>query len=178
MVCGLALREAVRSVAGVAATLKWPNDLIVETEEGDGAWRKLAGMLSEVGLADDATPAFLVVGVGINVNVPVAALAGMGARATSLLALTGAPVSRAALLGGLLGRIERRYEAFLVGEDPLPAWRDALAWVGHQVEVRGPRESVTGVLIGVDEEGALLVTLPSGVRRRFGVGDVSLRLGP
>ncbi len=176
MVCGLGLREAVLEISGVPAELKWPNDLIVGPDEGSGTWRKLAGMLSEVGLADDGTPAFLVVGMGTNVNVPAAALPGLDARATSVLALTGSPTDRAALLDRLLADVERRYEALLTGEDPLPAWRDALAWMGQPVEVRGPRETVNGVAVGVDDEGALLVTMPSGERRRFTVGDVSLRL--
>ena len=41
LLTGVALAEAVRGVAGVRASLKWPNDLLA----GDG--RKLAGILAE-----------------------------------------------------------------------------------------------------------------------------------
>jgi BirA family biotin operon repressor/biotin-[acetyl-CoA-carboxylase] ligase len=162
MLCGLALVDAVRSVAGVPVSLKWPNDVIVT----DGApldppatgWGKLAGMLSEVGLSDDGEPAFLVVGVGVNVNVP----------ATTVSQLV-------ALLDGFLSRTEARYEAWVGGEDPLADWRDELAWLGTTVEVQGPHGAISGRMTGVDDDGALLLTLSTGERRRFTVGDVSLR---
>ncbi|MGC9349049.1 MAG: biotin--[acetyl-CoA-carboxylase] ligase [Anaerolineae bacterium] len=182
MVCGLALVSAVRAETGVAARLKWPNDLIVDrVTRGKAAerrtlagWRKLAGMLSELGM-EAGGPAYLVVGVGLNVNVPTDLLPRLAPYATSLLALTGQSVDRVALLDRLLVGVESRYEALLAGTDPLPAWQAALAWMGEVVEVRTPAETVTGVAKGVDEEGALVLRVSDSEVRRFSAGDVSLR---
>ena len=103
MLCGLALAEAAAKVAGIEVQLKWPNDLIVARE--DGAWRKIAGMLSEIGGAAQQ-PDLLVVGLGLNVNVPSAALAKLAPNAGSLRAEIGHPVDRVAILDDFLKRLE------------------------------------------------------------------------
>ena len=79
MAAALAMVEAVEQVAGVEARLKWPNDLVVATPEGD---RKLAGLLAEADWPAGTTisggyrpPAphvrtVVVVGIGVNVRGP------------------------------------------------------------------------------------------------------------
>jgi BirA family biotin operon repressor/biotin-[acetyl-CoA-carboxylase] ligase len=182
MVCGLALVSAVRAETGVDARLKWPNDLIIDSAAQVGSeppteWRKLAGMLSELGL-DAGEPSYLVVGIGLNVNVPAPLLPRLAPSASSLLALTGQFVDRVALLDRLLAGVDSRYESLLAGTDPLPEWRAALAWMGQVVEVKTPERSVIGVADGVDDEGALKVRVSDDEVRRFSAGDVSLRPAP
>jgi len=100
---GIAARacaEAIAAVTGLEPELKFPNDLLV-----DG--RKVAGILAE------AREGRVVLGVGINVNVPESDLPREVDRpATSLLAETGREVDRAELLVELLERLERRYKAW------------------------------------------------------------------
>lgn len=170
MLCGLSLLETVRALHPSVA-LKWPNDLIVT--EG-GAWRKVAGMLSEIGVAE-GKPAFLVVGIGLNVNVPPDVLPTLAPHATSLLAETGHSIDRAALLDVFLESVAHHYAQLRAGVDPGPAWREQLAWRGELVDVLTPTESVGGVLEGVADDGALLLRCPDGTLRSFAVGDVSLR---
>lgn len=172
MLCGLALAEAITDVTGVQVQLKWPNDLIVT--RGD-TWRKIAGMLSEVG-SEAGSPAFLVVGIGLNVNVPLVTLPDLDPNATSLLVECGHPVDRAALLDAFLQRVETRYAGLRAGDDPLPLWRQRLAWLGQRVQVQTPTGSVAGVAAGVDGDGALVLRLPDGSQRHFPVGDVTLRV--
>ncbi len=172
MLCGLALRQAVALGAGLTTSLKWPNDLIIERA---GDWRKLAGMLSEIGMAG-GRPAFLIVGIGLNVNIPVESLSRLAPNATSLLAEIGHDVGRVALLDTFLQRTESLVERQRAGWDPLVQWRAGLAWRGRMVQVHLPTETLAGVAEDVDAEGALLLRLPDGSRRRFPVGDVSLRL--
>src|SRR5579875_1879015 len=64
LLTGGAVATAVRAVAGVEGTLKWPNDVLV----GDG---KLAGILAEQ--TPDASA--VVVGIGLNVATPPGAAA-------------------------------------------------------------------------------------------------------
>ncbi len=175
MACGLAVLDAVEEVAGLRLTLKWPNDVIVEDETEAEGWAKVAGLLSEVGIRL-GTPSFLVVGVGLNVNLPKAYLADLAPGATSLLALTGYPVSRVRLLDRLLAAAEDRYDALRAGKaDPFEAWRASLAWLGDPVDVRTPTGVVRGVAEDVDIYGRLQVKLPDGRRHTFSAGDVSLR---
>src|SRR5581483_2224374 len=56
LLAGVATAEAVRSVAGLPAVLKWPNDVLL-------SGRKVAGLLAE--RVEDA----VVIGVGVNVTV-------------------------------------------------------------------------------------------------------------
>lgn len=172
MMCGLALAEAATKIAGIEVQLKWPNDLIVA--RNDRSWRKIAGMLSEIGGAAQH-PTLLVVGLGLNVNVPAAALADLAPRAGSLRAEIGHPVDRVALLDDFLTRLEAAYARWESGWDSLRAWEARLAWIGQTVSVHAPDVVHTGVALGVDDEGALLLRQPDGVCRAFPVGDVSLR---
>ena len=101
---GLAARacaEAIEAVAGLEPELKFPNDLLL-------GGRKVAGILAE------AREDRVVLGVGVNVNVPEADLPGKVDRpATSLLVETGREHDRVELLVELLERLERRYDAWL-----------------------------------------------------------------
>lgn len=142
MAVAVAMAEAVEEVSGVAPGLKWPNDLVVATDEGD---RKLAGILAEADWPAGSTisggyraPAphdrtVVVVGVGLNVTWPQpgAALDRLGAApvgshapgaadaldevagiATALNWLA-APVDRVDLLVAFLRHLEERYAALL-----------------------------------------------------------------
>jgi len=100
LVAGRACAEAIESTAHVQTTVKFPNDVLVRD-------RKVAGILAE------ATDGRVVLGVGVNANVPADALpADVSLPATSLLAETGRPVDRRALLAELLLRLERAYDAW------------------------------------------------------------------
>lgn len=172
MLCGLALVEAIRTLTDLPAQLKWPNDVII----GMGAdWRKVAGMLSDVGMLNGA-PAFLVVGIGVNVNVPAEQLTSLAPNAGSLSVALGRSVERAALLEDFLTRADAYYAELCRGWDPLPAWASCLAWTGKTVRVDTPTGMLEGVFEGVEADGSLVLRTPSGWRRTFSVGDVSLRL--
>jgi len=88
-------------VTGLEPTLKHPNDVLI-------GGRKVAGILGEAGEGR------VVLGTGINVNVPADELpVDVQIPATSLLAETGGPVDRIELLVELLAALERRYDSWL-----------------------------------------------------------------
>jgi BirA family transcriptional regulator, biotin operon repressor / biotin---[acetyl-CoA-carboxylase] ligase len=95
-----AVAAAIEAVTGLATELKHPNDVLV-------GGRKVAGVLAE------ATEGRVVLGIGINVNVPAGDLpADVRLPATSLLAERGEPVDRVELAVELLDRLERAYDAW------------------------------------------------------------------
>jgi BirA family biotin operon repressor/biotin-[acetyl-CoA-carboxylase] ligase len=153
LLTGMAVAAAVRSVAGVQAALKWPNDVLV----GD---RKLAGILAEQSPAGDA----VVVGVGLNVATPQDALplSPAGLPATSLL-VEGAEVDREPLLTEILRGLERLYLVFRADPDPdrsglLAEYTAACATLGRMVRVELPAgRMLTGRAESVDRGGRLLV---------------------
>jgi BirA family biotin operon repressor/biotin-[acetyl-CoA-carboxylase] ligase len=100
LVAGEAVAGAIASVADVEPTIKAPNDVLL-----DG--RKVAGILAE------AREGRVVLGIGVNVNVPAEELPEeVDTPATSLLATAGHEVDRAELLLEILDRLERAYDAW------------------------------------------------------------------
>jgi BirA family biotin operon repressor/biotin-[acetyl-CoA-carboxylase] ligase len=97
-VAALAAAEAIEVVTGLAPEIKKPNDLLL-------GGRKVAGVLAE------AREERVVLGIGINVNIPTGELP--TDVATSLLLETGRELDRAELLVELLDRLERRYDAWV-----------------------------------------------------------------
>ena len=101
LVAGQAGAEAIAQVTGLAPEIKLPNDILVGR-------RKTAGILAE------ARDGRVVLGIGINVNIPKEQLPQeVDVPATSLLVETGREVDRAELLVELLERLERRYDAWV-----------------------------------------------------------------
>jgi BirA family biotin operon repressor/biotin-[acetyl-CoA-carboxylase] ligase len=144
----------------VAATLKWPNDVLA----GD---RKLAGILAEQSGqsgSGSASGDALVIGIGLNVTTPSDALpvSPGGLRATSLLA-EGSPVDREPLLVEMLRGFERWYLPFRSDPDPartglLAEYRSLCATLGRQVRVDLPGGRVlSGMAEDIDPDGRLLV---------------------
>jgi BirA family biotin operon repressor/biotin-[acetyl-CoA-carboxylase] ligase len=164
---GLAVRDAVAGAApGVAARLKWPNDVLV----GD---RKIAGILVEAITAGTRVEA-VVVGVGLNVHTrdfpP-----DIADRATSIaLALASRAVpDRAELLADILVRLD--HDAHVVLARGLGLLR---ARIEEADALRGRRvrsdEGSQGVASGIDDDGRLLVRRDDGVVERWSAGEVHL----
>jgi BirA family biotin operon repressor/biotin-[acetyl-CoA-carboxylase] ligase len=100
-VAARACADAIAALTGLEPALKFPNDVLV-------GGRKVAGILAE------ARDGRVVLGVGINVNVPADELPeDVDRPATSLRVETGRELDRAELLAELLERLERRYDAWL-----------------------------------------------------------------
>jgi BirA family biotin operon repressor/biotin-[acetyl-CoA-carboxylase] ligase len=157
LAAGLAAAEAIRSVAGVAIDLRWPNDLL------SGA-RKAGGILVESKTDSDGS-AFAVVGIGINVHQRMFET-GLSTPATSLDVETERRISRQALLIALLESLER--ETLALSDTGTAASipkriEQASTWVrGRRVEAHGPQACV-GVTAGLDAHGFLLVRTAEGV---------------
>ena len=101
LVAGQACAEAIASVTGLTPEIKLPNDVLV-------GGRKTAGILAE------ARDGRVVLGIGVNVNVPAAGLPqGIDPPATSLLLETGREIDRVELLVELLDRLERAYDGWV-----------------------------------------------------------------
>jgi BirA family biotin operon repressor/biotin-[acetyl-CoA-carboxylase] ligase len=178
MLAGVAVVEAIESAAvgsvRVRAGLKWPNDVIMTTDDGP---RKTAGLLLDSVLSADGCLETAVLGIGLNVNLPVESLPPASTPPTSLLAALGRPQSRLALLVAILEGLERYYEAAAAGRSPREAWNARLLTLGRKVAVshHGGGEALSGVAEGTTEQGHLLVRDAAGQMHELAAGDVSLR---
>lgn len=170
MVLALAGLKAVKTVSGVKAMIKWPNDLYVET-------RKLAGILTEFSVKGKKVD-WVVLGMGMNVGWHPEVPEGSGAPATSLLEETGQRVSRNDLLLEILTGFEALYRDVLRGNmQPLyEEWNKNCVILGKAVVIEFDRERMEGRALRIDDCGALIVEDATGNERRILTGDVSLRL--
>ena len=160
---GLAVAEAVNSL-GVKPSIKWPNDVLV-------GGRKLAGILTETTSRGHEVDS-VITGIGVNVNdrsLPA------DLSATSLATELHRTVDRDALLADLCARFDGWYRRFLSGgsADIAPAlWRwSALREERVQALVDGRR--TTGIIVGLDDDGALIIEDDGGTRHRVISGEIT-----
>lgn len=149
----LAASSAARTVAGVHARLKWPNDLVV----GDA---KLAGVLSQaVTVVDPDTGAprvdHVVVGIGVNV--------GWAPEGGALLGVDVHPLD---VLAALLTAYDE------LPDDVHPLYRSNLATLGRLVRVTLPAGEIVGRAIDVGRDGRLTVLDDCAISHHLDTGDV------
>lgn len=165
---GLACAEAL-SGAGVAACLKWPNDVL-----DPGSERKLAGVLVE-GATGPAGLEHVVLGVGVNLADDRAALpASLRDRVAAARDGRGRTPDRIALAARLLHEIRRLHAGLEsdAGAALRRQWRArSVDWWGRTVEVVSGGERIAGVACGLGDEGALVLELPGGERRHLVSGE-------
>jgi BirA family biotin operon repressor/biotin-[acetyl-CoA-carboxylase] ligase len=163
LLTGLAVVEAILAVGRVEASLKWPNDVLVDE-------RKIAGILSE--RVGDA----VVVGVGLNVS---ARADELPVETATSLALAGGATDREIIAKEVLRALARRYAVWHdtggATSSVIPAYRERCETIGHHVEVQVPGgDFVRGEATAIDEAGRLVVRdEASGAERAWLVGDVT-----
>ena len=167
LLAGLAVAEAVTAETGLAADLKWPNDVLLPGDDD----RKVCGVLCEV-VTGPGDP-LVVVGAGVNVDqtreqLPVD-------TATSLTLAGASDVDRSRLVAAYLAGLARWYAA-LAGPDPYrirAAYRERCTTVGRPVTVSRPDgPTCVGTAVAVDDDGRLVVDGAEG-RQAWPAGDVT-----
>jgi BirA family biotin operon repressor/biotin-[acetyl-CoA-carboxylase] ligase len=169
LAAGLATVQALDAVVPGRATLKWPNDVLV-----DG--HKLAGLLTQV-----APTGEVVTGIGLNVSQTAAELP--TPQATSLATLDRPPnqVDRTGLATGLLRAYAAVYQLWAL--DPaglLAAISARLGTLGQVVRASQPDGTTqTGRASRLLPDGALELALPGGQITVLRAGQVEhLRPAP
>ncbi len=160
VLASVSLVQAIRASTALPVLARWPNDCVFQG-------RKLCGVLAEI------DPPSVVLGIGINANnssFP-AELSG----ATSLRKELGKPIDRVGLLCQVLLQLESDYFLFLQhrGLEPLLGRvREFSSLIGETVSVSTGEDSVLGEVLGIDEEGKLLLRLSSGKISPLIAGEV------
>ncbi|HZE02902.1 MAG TPA: biotin--[acetyl-CoA-carboxylase] ligase [Pseudonocardiaceae bacterium] len=168
LLVGVALCRTVSALAEIPTVLKWPNDLLLGTDQG-----KAAGILAEVVPAGPA----VVVGIGLNVTLRPDELPVPGA--TSLAIEQAACTDRDPLLRALLRALDSELRQWCQHKgDPITsglreAYQQRCATLGEHVRVELPGQAeLIGTAVDIDTAGRLVVS--SGHERRaLSVGDVT-----
>lgn len=166
---GVALCEAMAALGISAVGLKWPNDVLL-------GGRKLAGILIEVS-GEASGACMVVVGIGLNVGMPEKSGDDIDQPWTDLRR-AGFTGSRNQVAGVVLNHAIGALKEFSAGSFSAfsARWRHFDVIAGRRVDVLVGEARVSGVAVGIDDGGALLVETGDGIRRFFG-GEVSVREG-
>lgn len=167
---GVAVRRALVELGIKNVSLKWPNDIYVSD-------KKLGGILLEM-IGDPAGQCSVIIGVGINVSMPEATATNIDQPWTDIRTESTQQISRNLLAAVLIDNIFAVLDDFeSVGfAGYRDEWQVADAFKGQQGTVSTPRDSISGTVVGVDNNGAVQLRLADGQVQSFIGGELSLRL--
>ncbi|NLO53352.1 MAG: bifunctional biotin--[acetyl-CoA-carboxylase] ligase/biotin operon repressor BirA [Gammaproteobacteria bacterium] len=168
LVVGLAVSKAIQRLSGIAALLKWPNDVLI-----DG--RKVAGILLEL-IGDPVELCHVVIGIGVNLNM-LDLVDSIDQEWTSLSKEMGAIIDRTLFAQVLIEELDRYLEKQKTyGFASMKAeWLTQHAWQGRNAVLQIGSHSVSGKVVGVADKGELCL-LVEGEERKYLGGELSLRL--
>lgn len=169
LMAGVAVAQALETVAPGLVGLKWPND----------AWlrgKKTGGIIAEAISDPHQHLQCVLLGIGLNLNLePDQIPHELRERATSVLIETGVRCDRIALARTLFSRLNTSYmrlqESGFGAIKPL--WESYSALSGKRVAVVDGAARDTGVVKGIDADGSLLLQTDAGLKRII-AGDVTI----
>ncbi len=168
LLAAVAVAQAIRDVASLDVTIKWPNDIMIDQ-------KKICGILTEMKAEQDSVD-FIVLGIGINVNIPLKQLPKCATSIKEELASRGEKInlSRVDLAKKVLEKLEEYYNIMKSeGFGPIiEIWKDLSVMIGSRVKVSIHGKAFEGLAHDIDPDGALVVRTESGLLKKVSSGDV------
>lgn len=168
LVVGVALAETLQALNYPDVGLKWPNDLYARGE-------KLAGILVEMSAIAGGS-CHVVVGVGLNLTMPVELGAHIGQPWTSLARLRSEPLQRNLLTATFIQNLRRALESF--EQDGLAPfverWNRLDIYRDKPVQLTLGEQQISGVVRGINPQGGLVLERNDTLEVYMG-GEISLR---
>ncbi|MFH1062651.1 MAG: biotin--[acetyl-CoA-carboxylase] ligase [Candidatus Omnitrophota bacterium] len=165
LISSVAVAKTIRKITGLAAVIKWPNDVYIGKS-------KVCGILTEMSAELDRIN-FIIMGIGININTPKSSLPEL---ATSLFIETGEKINRIMFLQKMLVELEIYYHKLEKGSfaEIIDAWRDLSMTLGKRIKVEWRGQMIQGQAMDIDDMGALIVRDDFGFSHHILSGDVSV----
>ena len=168
LIAALSVAQAMREYPGIAATIKWPNDVLYEG-------RKLAGVLTELAAEIDRVK-YVVMGIGINANhdeddFP----SDLRDKASSLKIVAHREIDRIRLVKLILVNLEEHYHEYLASgfKRLLKPIKNYSSVLGKEVTFKQNGESCVGKAVDIDAQGQLVVSI-AGKTIAISSGEISL----
>lgn len=165
---GLATANAIKSVTGTDAKIKWPNDIIFNN-------KKICGILTEMSCEFDKVD-FIVIGIGINClnrEFP----EDIGKKASSLYLITKEELDQNALAAEVMNELEKVLlpNGYRFSENTLSQYKSKCATLGRRIKyIRNNREQ-TGVAEDINSLGELIVKKDGGEKEIVYSGEVTIQ---
>ena len=167
MLASLSVTYAIRSVTGLNAIIKWPNDVLI----GE---KKVCGILIENDIRKYDLK-HTVIGIGINVNVRINQYPDIASIATSLSDQLKEDVSRIEVLRSVLVQMDKLYVDLPQHERLFERWKNNLVTLGQQVQINSGNQIYRGKAESVTEDGSLVLRQKDGTIIKIIAGDVMFK---
>lgn len=164
-----ALRRAIQAETGLAAEIKWPNDIMIRG-------RKVAGILTEMSAELDRVR-HVILGIGVDVNLGANEFpAELRRTATSLRMEAGKAIPRPELATAILRELDHDYLRVGTGRfaEVADEWEAHCTTMGLAVTIQIGGRRVSGRAESLDDDGALRLRTEHGHLERITGGDVTL----
>ena len=155
----LTLARVLRELFQIDAAVKWPNDILVDDH-------KISGMLSELEAETDRV-LFISIGMGINVNNDPSEVE---PGASSLKKIIGREISKKMLLTRFLAEFEGHTKRADF-ENVISEWKRYTVTLNRRVKIVTHKEVSDGLAVDVEQDGALVLELADGTRKKIVYGD-------
>ncbi len=169
LLCGVVVAETIKKTTGCAAGIKWPNDIVISD-------KKVCGILAQTNFSK-AAPEYVIMGVGINVNLDTYQLPpDCRETSTSLRMELGQHVSRWKVLKQFINSWEENYQSFLSrGHSYLRMkWIENNVTLGRNVSINKEKGPVQGRAVDISARGGLIVSFADRSTEEFMAEDLSL----
>ena len=151
--------------------IKWPNDIYNKT-------KKIAGILCETSIGQNNQINGVIIGIGININMPKQELDRIDKPATSILIETGVSTSISSVSDILLSNLNRFYDIILTKniDSIFELWKKENALIGKNVEiVSGSNTILNAKVLDIENSGELVVADNNATIHKIYSGDVSVK---
>ena len=169
LVTALAVARAVEEETGLAAGIKWPNDIVVNG-------RKITGILTEMS-AEMTSIHYVVIGIGINANTKEFPEE-IKETASSLFIESGKKVKRSRIVATFGKYFEKYYDMFCKAGNLStikPEYEERLVNKDKEVYIIDKEEKIRRTAVGIGDEGELIVKDDNGNEEKIIAGEVSVR---
>ncbi|MEG0372140.1 MAG: biotin--[acetyl-CoA-carboxylase] ligase [Clostridium sp.] len=167
-IVALSVLEGLEKSTGLEFSIKWPNDIILNS-------KKVCGILTEMDGEMDKLN-YIIVGIGINVNQEKFSDE-ISHKATSVYLEKGLKVARSEIIGAILNSFEVNYELFKEKGilEFINRLKASSALIGKDVTISNPFKTYSGRVVDIDNEGYLVVVDENGLTQSVVGGDISIR---
>lgn len=165
----LAVAETIQEKLGLQAEIKWPNDVLIDV-------KKVAGILVEVHW-EGCQLLDVILGIGINIGAgSFPSEEDFNFPAINLEGAYGKKIDRLDFLYTVMESLLKWYQR-LAEPSLIKTWNEHLAYKNQLVSLSSSKGFLAeGILLGVEEDGALILESYGGEQRHFHSGEIQLRL--
>ena len=166
---GVAAAETINDFCPGRAWIKWPNDVLI-------GGKKVCGILAQIKMSGQAVD-FVVVGIGINVNLAREQFPqDIQEIATALAIEAGREISRPELIIRLYENMTKWYRELIQNgfASVRERWLNRSEMIDKTVSIVFHNEAVSGKAVGLDEDGSLILLTANNQKMSVSAGDATI----